>query len=151
MTFVAHVTVQSCQIHSDFYVSETYLVMHTFKQGGPRTRVSSMIMPTLCTGKKGGGAFNSAKNHKRQRRKRQSVTAKRAKSQTPKFVKVRLGQVRLGQAKLGQVKLGQVRLALRIRPLAFATLLVWRFVGGFARLVRRIGACGVGACGFWRL
>jgi len=33
-----------------------------------------------------GGAFDSAKNHKRQRRKRQSVTAKRAKSQTPKFV-----------------------------------------------------------------
>jgi len=33
-----------------------------------------------------GGAFDSAKNHKRQRRKRQSVTAKREKSQTPKFV-----------------------------------------------------------------
>jgi len=29
------------------------------------------------------GAFDSAKNHKRQRRKRQSVTAKREKSQTP--------------------------------------------------------------------
>ena len=43
-----------------------------------------------------GGAFDSAKNHKRQRRKRQSVTAKREKSQTPKFVQVRLGQVRLG-------------------------------------------------------
>jgi len=42
------------------------------------------------------GAFDSAKNHKRQRRKRQSVTAKREKSQTPKFVKVRLGQVKLG-------------------------------------------------------
>jgi len=28
------------------------------------------------------GAFDSAKNHKRQRRKRQSVTAKREKSQT---------------------------------------------------------------------
>jgi len=41
------------------------------------------------------GAFDSAKNHKRQRRKRQSVTAKREKSQTPKFV--RLGQVRLGK------------------------------------------------------
>jgi len=37
------------------------------------------------------GTFDSAKNHKRQRRKRQSVTAKREKSQTPKFVKVRLG------------------------------------------------------------
>jgi len=34
---------------------------------------------------KEGGAFDSAKNHKRQRRKRQSVTAKREKSQTPKF------------------------------------------------------------------
>jgi len=32
------------------------------------------------------GAFDSAKNHKRQRRKRQSVTAKREKSQTPEFV-----------------------------------------------------------------
>jgi len=32
------------------------------------------------------GAFDSAKNHKSQRRKRQSVTAKREKSQTPKFV-----------------------------------------------------------------
>jgi len=32
------------------------------------------------------GAFDSAKNHKRRRRKRQSVTAKREKSQTPKFV-----------------------------------------------------------------
>jgi len=32
------------------------------------------------------GAFDSAKNHKRQRRKRQSVTANRKKSQTPKFV-----------------------------------------------------------------
>jgi len=41
------------------------------------------------------GAFDSAKNHKRQRRKRQSVTAKSEKSQTPKFVWVRLGQVRL--------------------------------------------------------
>ena len=32
------------------------------------------------------GAFDSAKNHKRQRRKRQYVTAKREKSQTPTFV-----------------------------------------------------------------
>jgi len=31
---------------------------------------------------------------------------------------------------------------LRLRPLAFATSVVWRL---------RIGACGVGACGFWRL
>ena len=33
-----------------------------------------------------GEAFDSAKIHKRLRRKRQSVTAKREKSQTPKFV-----------------------------------------------------------------
>ena len=32
------------------------------------------------------GAFDSAKNHKRQRHKRQSVTAKREKLQTPKLV-----------------------------------------------------------------
>jgi len=32
------------------------------------------------------GAFDSVKTHKRQRRKRQSVTAKRDKSQKPKFV-----------------------------------------------------------------
>jgi len=42
------------------------------------------------------GAFDSAKNNKRQRRKRQSVTANREKSQTPKFVYARLGQARLG-------------------------------------------------------
>jgi len=47
-----------------------------------------------------GGAFDSAKNHKRQRRKRQSVTAKREKSQTPKFALVRLGQVRLSSVRL---------------------------------------------------
>jgi len=35
---------------------------------------------------KARGTFDSAKNHKGQRRKRQSVTAKREKSQTPKFV-----------------------------------------------------------------
>ena len=40
-------------------------------------------------------AVITAKNHKRQRRKRQSVTAKREKSQTPKFVSVWLGQVML--------------------------------------------------------
>ena len=33
-----------------------------------------------------GGKLDSAKNYKRQRRKRQSVTAKREKLQTPKFV-----------------------------------------------------------------
>jgi len=46
------------------------------------------------------GAFDSAKNHKRQRRKHQSVTAKQAKLQTPKFVYVRLGQVRLSYGRL---------------------------------------------------
>ena len=35
---------------------------------------------------RGGGIIDSAKNHKRKRRKRQSVTAKREKSQTQKFV-----------------------------------------------------------------
>ena len=34
-----------------------------------------------------------------------------------------------------------MRLVLRLRPLAFATFLVWRLL---------IGACSVGACGFWR-
>ena len=42
------------------------------------------------------GAIDSAKNHKRQRRKRLSVTAKREKSQTPKLVWVRLSEVQLG-------------------------------------------------------
>ena len=32
------------------------------------------------------GAFDSVKNHKRQRRKSQSLTAEREKLQTPKFV-----------------------------------------------------------------
>jgi len=35
---------------------------------------------------KSRGAFDSAKNHKRQRHKRQPVTAKREKSQTPKVL-----------------------------------------------------------------
>jgi len=35
-------------------------------------------------------AVTSAENHKRQRRKRQSVTAKREKSQTPKVLTARL-------------------------------------------------------------
>jgi len=34
----------------------------------------------------GGGAFDSTKMHKRQRHQRQSTTAKREKSQTPKFI-----------------------------------------------------------------
>jgi len=40
----------------------------------------------LYRSEKNRGAFDSAKNQKRQRRKRQSVTAKRKMSQTPKFV-----------------------------------------------------------------
>ena len=40
----------------------------------------------MCDDITKGGKFDSAKNHKRQRRKRQPVTAKREKSQTPKFV-----------------------------------------------------------------
>jgi len=44
------------------------------------------LSPTSWLRSKTRGSFNSAKNHKRQRRKRQSVTAKREKSQTPKFV-----------------------------------------------------------------
>jgi len=50
----------------------------------PFSADASSICPVLTVGTK--GAFDSAKNHKRQRRKRQSVTAKREKSQTPKFV-----------------------------------------------------------------
>jgi len=45
-----------------------------------------IFLAGLIIFKKKRGAFDSAKNHKRQRRKRQSVTAKREKSQTPKFV-----------------------------------------------------------------
>ena len=40
----------------------------------------------LVAGTKNGVAVISAKNHKRQRRKRQSVTAKREKSQTPQVL-----------------------------------------------------------------
>jgi len=57
--------------------------------GNPDMVIDSVTGPPpkemrLCW--KGRGAFDSAKNHKRQRRKRQSVTTKRAESQTPKFV-----------------------------------------------------------------
>ena len=40
----------------------------------------------VCGTVEKSGAFDSAKIHMRQRRRRQSVTAKREKSQTPKFV-----------------------------------------------------------------
>ena len=43
-------------------------------------------MKCVCRRAIDWGAFDRAKNHKRQRRKRHSVTAKREKSQTPKFV-----------------------------------------------------------------
>ena len=52
--------------------------------------LSSMAISIMMDG---GHSIDSAKNHKRQRRKRQSVTAKGEKSQTPKFVYVRLGQL----------------------------------------------------------
>jgi len=55
------------RIHVDIHVNITVKTKHPFL-GNAR------------------GAFDSAKNHKRQRRKRQSATAKREKSQTPKFV-----------------------------------------------------------------
>jgi len=52
---------------------------------GARSNVAVYFIPkTIWKSKR--GAFDSAKNHKHQRRKRQSVTAKREKSQTPKFV-----------------------------------------------------------------
>jgi len=52
------------------------------------TPVSGSSIPVLDM--KVRGAFDSAKNHKRQRRKRQSVTAQRENSQTPKFVRSKL-------------------------------------------------------------
>jgi len=48
------------------------------------TRYQISIFPSGCLLL--WGAFDSAINHKRQRRKHQSVTAKRGKLQTPKFV-----------------------------------------------------------------
>jgi len=48
--------------------------------------LSLTLTRLVTTGMTKRGAFDIAKNHKRQRRKRQSVTAKREKSQTPKFV-----------------------------------------------------------------
>jgi len=56
------------------------------KQNVTIIRKLSLDIFTLFTLLKKGGAFDSAKSHKRQHRKRQSVTDKRAKSQTPKFV-----------------------------------------------------------------
>jgi len=53
------------------------------QQKSAKTARSDLILLSLLCRR---GAFDSAKNHKRQRRKRQSVTAKREKSQTPKFV-----------------------------------------------------------------
>ena len=46
----------------------------------------SSASPALIDIRLLGVAVISAKNHKRQRRKRQSVTAKREKSQTPKVL-----------------------------------------------------------------
>jgi len=54
------------------------------------TKVGNRQDVDSCTrytqGKKTWGTFDSAEKHKRQRRKRQSETAKREKSQTSKFV-----------------------------------------------------------------
>ena len=41
---------------------------------------------------------------------------------------------------------------MRLRPLTFATFLVWRLrIGACGVGACGVGACGVGACGFWRL
>ena len=53
---------------------------------GLHLRAVNLFFASMNCIRIGGGAFDSAKNHKHQRRKRQSVTAKREKSQTPKFV-----------------------------------------------------------------
>jgi len=79
-----------------------------------------------------GSCHKRKKNHKRQRCKCQSVTAKREKSQTPKFVTAVLS--------LTYITIGLPIIWL-LRTLAFATFLVWRL---------EFGVCGVGACGFWR-
>jgi len=54
----------------------------SYKLGNDTVSYSALIKDS----NQEGGIFDSAKSPKRQRRKRQSVTAKRAKSQTPKFV-----------------------------------------------------------------
>ena len=56
------------------------------KSGGPAKFLFMGASLDVCGRFEERGAFDSAKNHKRQRRKRQSVTAKREKSQMPKFV-----------------------------------------------------------------
>ena len=72
------------QIGTDIHRGSCYKFIHFQTE-----RTEQVPYPLKLVSKR--GAFDSAKNHKRQRRKRQSVTAKREKSQTPKFVKVRLG------------------------------------------------------------
>ena len=57
-----------------------------------------------------GVAVISAKNHKRQRRKRQSVTAKRGKSQTPKVLTAILTLPNLTQLNVTQLNLTQLNL-----------------------------------------
>jgi len=64
---------------------------HDFQQFSNHSQKLKMKKPTSFAQPKQKknikrGAFDSAKKHQRQRRKRQSVTAKRKKSQTPKFV-----------------------------------------------------------------
>ena len=64
-----------------------YLVwFYIFKMISYRLALRPKSTKKLINNNKRRGTFDSAKNHKRQRRKRQSVTAKREKSQTPKFV-----------------------------------------------------------------
>jgi len=62
--------IKSLDLREIYHFNLSFLVVSRFVSKLPR----------------GGGAFDSAKNHKPQRRKRQSVTPKREKSQTPKFV-----------------------------------------------------------------
>ena len=63
------------------------ITLTVFQEELLKTRQNNTgILHQALNAGKVGGAFDSAKNHKHQRRKRQSVTAKREKSQTPKFV-----------------------------------------------------------------
>ena len=62
----------------------------------------------------------SAKNHKCLRRKRQSITAKQEKSQTPKFISANLTFMMIGLS-FGDYKLWRLRL-LRSNGLALVAL-----------------------------
>ena len=60
------------------------LLFGAFSQSSVLIFIASDFNPLTATSMR--VAVVSAKNHKRQRRKRQSVTAKREKSQTPKIL-----------------------------------------------------------------